>query len=275
MLLWATIPGTRRDKLAEKQNMVAPDALARAILRVGDGRGFVVERRRRVNLDVERIIITAAHCLPRLQPPYEHLLRLPRPHPGRDLNEGTYQRLLGPLGGELTMWAECLFVDPVADIAVLGQPDNQALSEQADAYDELVADMTALAVADAPPQGTEVIEGEAITIGGVRYDIGPIERPTAGKGPARVLSLDGNWCEGRVERRSGWLKFEPHAAVVEGMSGSPIINTAGAAIGVISVESMSPVIVDSLSTQIVRAISLFCIAGGATLRSTSDDGPHR
>ena len=29
------------------------------------------------------------------------------------------------------MWATCLFADPIADIAVLGQPDNQALSDAA------------------------------------------------------------------------------------------------------------------------------------------------
>jgi hypothetical protein len=36
-------------------------------------------------------------------------------------------RLLGPLKGKRTVWATCLFVDQIADIAVLGQPDNQAL----------------------------------------------------------------------------------------------------------------------------------------------------
>jgi hypothetical protein len=210
----------------------APDALARAVLRVGDGRGFVVERR--VDLGVEPIIITAAHCLPRLPPPYEHLLALPAPHLARYLGEETYERLLGPSGAEPTVWATCLFVDPIADIAVLGQPDNQALSRQADAYDRLVKAMEPMAVADAPAQGVELVPGGAA---------------------ARVLSLGGEWIEGRVLRRGGWLKFQPPETFVSGMSGSPIINTAGAAIGVVSVDHMSPVIVDSLSTQIMRAIS--------------------
>jgi hypothetical protein len=39
------------------------DSLARAVLRVGDGRGFVVTHRGYVNPN-ERIIVTAAHCLP-------------------------------------------------------------------------------------------------------------------------------------------------------------------------------------------------------------------
>jgi sensor histidine kinase regulating citrate/malate metabolism len=38
------------------------------------------------------------------------------------------------------------------------------------------------------------------------------------------------------------------------MSGSPIIDQNGAAIGVVSVERSSPAIVDSLSAQLVRTI---------------------
>lgn len=49
----------------------------------------------------------------------------------------TYKNFLGPLGGKRQVWAECLFVDPIADIAVFGTPDTQDLYEQADAYDEL------------------------------------------------------------------------------------------------------------------------------------------
>ena len=32
--------------------------------------------------------------------------------------------------------AECLFVDPVNDLAILGTPDDQELCEQADLYQE-------------------------------------------------------------------------------------------------------------------------------------------
>ena len=77
--------------------------------------------------------------------------------------------------------------------------------------------------------------------------------PIPGEGPARVLSLDGRWHDGRV-RRFGVLTFEPEDLVVSGMSGSPILNAEGAAIGVVSVSSMSPVIVDSLSARLVRDI---------------------
>ena len=70
-----------------------------AILKVGDGRGFVVTLHRHPGGE-ERIVITAAHCLP----------KLPRPHPARYIEEETYARLLGPLGGKRAVWARCLFV---------------------------------------------------------------------------------------------------------------------------------------------------------------------
>jgi hypothetical protein len=98
------------------------------VLRVGGGRGFVVNCRRPLG-SIERLVVTAAHCLPR---------KLPPPHPGRYLEEATYHRLLGPIGGKCTVWAECRFVDPIADIAVLGQPDSQELADEAEAYDALV-----------------------------------------------------------------------------------------------------------------------------------------
>jgi hypothetical protein len=61
-----------------------------AIIRVGDGRGFVVMQQRYLG-GVERVIITAAHCLPH--------------HPARGVEEETYPRLLGPLKGKRTVWA--------------------------------------------------------------------------------------------------------------------------------------------------------------------------
>ena len=57
------------------------------------------------------------------------------------------------------VWASCLFVDPIADIAVLGQPDNQALIEEAAAFDALMVSAGTLAVAVAPLQGSELVTG--------------------------------------------------------------------------------------------------------------------
>jgi hypothetical protein len=214
-----------------------------AVLRVGDGRGFAVECRNHLGY-CEPIIITAAHCI------VDAFLAngtrgLPSCHPARYTEDGTYRALLGSLGAEPTVWAACLFVDPIADIAVLGQPDNQALIDEAAAFDVLMDSAGRLAIADAPVQGSEVVTG----FGGYQF-----ETSTPGEGLARVLSLEGCWLEGRVERRGGCLSFKPEGFFVGGMSGSPIVDAAGAAIGVVSVDLMNPVIVDSLSAQLLRSI---------------------
>jgi hypothetical protein len=97
---------------------IAKTQATEAVLTLGHGRGFVVEYEYRAF--IARIVITAAHCLPELPPPAS----------GRDSRDCTYKALLGPLGEEPTVWAECLFVDPVA---VLGQPYHQNLYKQAEA----------------------------------------------------------------------------------------------------------------------------------------------
>lgn len=170
----------------------------RAVLTVGQGRalgrGFVVECEHHGH--PMRIVITAAHCLP----------RFPTSPSGLDEWGWTYKALLGPLGKKPTVWAACSFVDIVGDIAVLCQPDNQELSEQADAYDALVDAMTPLPIADAPEDG-----------------------------PAWLLSLDGKWNRCRVRHGNGPLWITDAAAGIKGgMSGSPIITEDGA-IGVVSI----------------------------------------
>src|SRR6516162_788416 len=134
----------------------------RAVLRVGDGRGFVVDSHNS-NSGPERIVITAAHCLPSFPPCV----------PAACLEEYTYRDLLGPLDASPAVWAECLFVDPRADVAVLGQSDNQDLDERAEAYNRLMKDMAAFPVAAAPAQGRK-------------------------NGAGYVLTLDGEWKQGRA-----------------------------------------------------------------------------
>ena len=88
--------------------------MTNAVIRVGDGRGFIVndEGEARLGRD-KRIVITAAHCLPFVPPCDAYSVDECR----------AYEELLGPLGQELTVpWVECLFVDPIGDIAVLGYP---------------------------------------------------------------------------------------------------------------------------------------------------------
>src|SRR6516164_1081966 len=111
--------------------------------------------------------------------------------------------------------------------------------------------MATLPVADAPAEGSELrMLGEH-----------QVAIPTPGEGPARVLSLKGRWLKGHVSRRGGCLEFAPAKYFVGGMSGSPIIDATGAAIGVVSCSNSSqttanPVIVDSLSARLARAIKI-------------------
>jgi hypothetical protein len=176
--------------------------IANAVVRVGDGRGFIIEAKRR------RLVVTAAHCLP----------WLPATPEWCDLDERTYQNLLGPLGDiQPTVWAECLFADPLADVAILGSPDGQELYAQAEAHDALTDDRPALRIADAPTSGR-----------------------------AWLLSLAGEWNPCRIERLEDDHPFALGASLIikdatagihGGMSGSPIVTDDGAAVGILAMSS--------------------------------------
>lgn len=182
------------------------------VVKVGDGRGFVIEQSveppplpkklKRQGLSQakyisRRLIVTAAHCLP----------KIPRP-PGAF--GAAYQNLLGTLAAEAkpNVWAECLFVDPIADVCVLGAPDAEQFENEVDAnaYDELVENATVLRTGEAR------------------------------KGDGFVLSLDGKWIPTRVELVGSWfgsaLEIDP---TMPGQSGSPVLNRFGRAIGVVSI----------------------------------------
>ena len=179
--------------------------LKRAVITVGDGRGFVVNGRAYfADSPHDRLIITAAHCLPFFPPC----------HGASYGEERTYKALLAPLGSQPAVWAECLFADPIADIAILGSPDGQNLSEEAEAYEALVETAIPLSIADAPEDGQ-----------------------------GWLLSLDQKWfrCSVRYMKYVDgplWISGTSQP-VVDGMSGSPIISDDGAAIGVVSLGSIS------------------------------------
>ena len=172
-----------------------------AVLRVRKGRGFVVASKLQ---RWGRLVITAGHCLPRLPPS----------HTGSDLKKRTYKRLLGPLGAKPTVWAECLFVDPISDLAVLGAPDSQALCDKNKEYEALTRAVTPLRIAKA---------GEDT--------------------PAFLLSLDLRWLACLVHNSGGAL-WITGAKTVGGMSGSPIIDKDGREIGVVCTGSESENIKD-------------------------------
>jgi hypothetical protein len=165
------------------------EMLTAGVITAGSGRGFVVEGAG------ERLVITAAHCLP----------FLPSAQSFFGPKERAYGPLLSPLGDEPRAWAVCRFVDPIADIAVLGSPDNP----HADDYQALMGTATALSFGDA------------------------VRRPVNFWAPARLLSLDGRWFSCTIRHFGGPL-WITHAAerVHGGMAGSPIAE-AGTAIGVV------------------------------------------
>lgn len=189
-------------------------ALTDAVLRVGDGRGFLVEWRHR------RFVITAAHCLPYLPG---------TSHPAAYLEEHTYANLLGPLGAVPAVWAELLFLDFVSDVAVLGTPDTQELSEHADAFDHLVDDRPVIRAATVPAES-----------------------------PGWILTLDDGWIACTVRTNAYWrgrVSIDG-AKVVGGMSGSPILLHDGRAAGVVSCTDFHPRLDTDLPGWLLTALGI-------------------
>jgi hypothetical protein len=195
--------------------MTGPIKATSAVIRVGDGRGFVIAHNHRMDIDGtkyvshERYVITAAHCLldarfaGAARPDERFAPHLPPCTAASFTEERTYKDLLAPLGHEPAVWAECLFVDPVGDIAVLGTPDNQTFGEQAEAYNALVEPATPLKIAAPGKEGW-------------------------------LLSLEGDWfrCAVQMIRLPHLMLAAMEGKFIGGMSGSPIVSPEGAAIGV-------------------------------------------
>jgi|ERR1700722_4078459 len=192
-----------------------------SVVTVGDGRGFVVNGPYN-----EPVVVTAAHCLPFFPPC----------HGASHFHERTYKSLLAPLGKEPFVWAECLFVDPFADIAVLGLPENQELRNEAEAYEKLVGSATPFSITDAPSQD----QGWLLSLG-ARWFRCAVEY---------IKEIDGPL-----------LISNPALTIVGGMSGSPVISDQGAAIGVICIGSDSgcdlPI---SVNPRLVRDLPSWLLA---------------
>ena len=170
------------------------DRWTSAVLKLGHGRGFVVSYGKD-----ERAIITDAHCLPTDE---AGRLLLPPAHK-MSHEERIYPFLLARIGGaEAIVEAQCLFVDPIANIAALGPPGEEG-SDRFNAYQKVVNDARTLVIIDAPDRG-----------------------------PARILALEGRWVEIVVERRGYTLVAQPREFFAPGVSGSPIVSAGGNAIGV-------------------------------------------
>ena len=196
----------------------------RSIITVGEGRGFVVEG----PSQLWRYVITVAHCLPALPPA----------HGGSFQSDRTYSSLLAKLGEKPSIAAECLFVDPVSDLAVLAPPDDEVLPDEAGAYEALVD-------ATMPLRISEMME----------------------MAEASLLSLSGEWFGCKAERIGYALWVSAATQGIEsGMSGSPIL-VQDMAVGVVSIssgikdlvhtEAKAPALTECLprwlSTELLRA----------------------
>jgi len=199
--------------MTSSDEIAALERAKRAIVKVAGGRGFVVEIPR-PRVGTEPVVVTAAHCLPRLPPA----------HGMSSTQERTYANLVGPLDAlRATVWAECLFVDVIADLAILGGPDVQELNTESEEYAELIE--------SAPPLGIRASTG----------------------GAAWILGLEGHWLKCTLERhRRGTFNLTAGAkAIQSGMSGSPIIQ-GGAAVGVVCLDSISPSLAGGLPAWMLR-----------------------
>ncbi len=178
------------------------DSARRAVIAVGSGRGFVMETADRFGMQtvVSRVVVTAAHCLPHLPPAY----------PSAPVDERTYLALLGPLSdSEPSIMTTCSFVDPVADIAFLREPDGQLFDEKdSSAFVNFTEGAEVLRLGDMPSGRTQ---------------------------RGWLLFLDGCWAPCTVRSHHGgalWIT-EAIKEIVDGMSGSPILSDDGRALGVL------------------------------------------
>lgn len=169
------------------------ETLKSAVVRVGKGRGFLVDSGSRT------LIITAAHCLP----------RIPEAYSASDVQMRCYPSLVSQVGSSESLPAECIFADPTADIAVLCSPDRGGIDEDfGSLFKNAVTFKIEQSLAEA--RAEEVID-------------------------AVLLSLEGQWtsCKVRcVEQGPLWIE-KATDGIWGGMSGSPIVDLSGSAIGVV------------------------------------------
>jgi len=191
---------------------------------VRKGRGFLVETNRQ-----DRLVVTAAHVL----------WRIPPPDPAKT-NERLQPKVIGRLGRRTTrVCSECLFVDPIADVAVLGEPDANTLGEEWQAYNDFV-------------ESASVLQIDTV----------------ADSCAAWLLDLDGHWQRCEVHLRGGWsleISGCTNMAVARGTSGSPILNEEGHAIGLISAAWVNPALIAALPGRLLAQLDFQVARGAGTL----------
>jgi hypothetical protein len=182
-----------------------------AIIRVGGGRGFLLENRHIVGwrATLGHVVLTAAHCLPYLPPPTI----------ASDASERMYDELLAPLDdGGRPASCECLCVDPRGAVAVLGQPGPQGAPEDISiAYEELMENRSPLRLGTGPDLRNSSERDSQVSI------------------PVWLVTLNGRWVECTAQRHPRLLVIDgPPEAGAFGTSGSPILIEDGSVIGVVN-----------------------------------------
>jgi hypothetical protein len=204
------VSGAQVRRAGMMDQRTGPRLLTQAVVGIGNGgRGVVVRGTRLTNY-----VITAAHCMPEDY----HRNQLPSPH----LANGP-ELIIPAFIGKATsedrpVYARLICYSLVDDIAVFDEPETY------DELDEDYANLTneAAMYASALPRRSYP---------DARWP--DVQWPEMPDLPGYVLSLDREWqpctvrCDGRVLLLGG-------AKIEGGMSGSPILNTDGAVIGVIS-----------------------------------------
>ena len=112
------------------------------------------------------------------------------------------------------VWTECVFVDPIGDLAVLDSPDAQELANKAHAYDRLMKAALPLQVSQLD---SETANARLL----------PIEGPSFG-------------CVVRAIKCGPLFIEKPEQKIESGMSGSPILAEDGSAIGVVVTDGDGP-----------------------------------
>jgi hypothetical protein len=195
------------------------DRADRATVVVGRGRGFVVDRAG------ARLVITAAACLP----------HLPSSNIDPFVDQRSFSNLLAPLRGQPCVCAQCLFVDPVSNLAVMGPVEGEGLIAEVRDYEALMQSVGTL-------------------------QIGHVQGDTS----ASFMLRDRGWVQCTISYRGrGPLWVRDAAAVLKGsMPGSPIITNEGFAIGIVaSAEdegsgAPQPALADHLPGWLLRDLSL-------------------
>jgi hypothetical protein len=171
-----------------------------AVVRAGYGRAVILAAG-----EGKPFIVTAAHCLPHS--------RYPRPHLGNTTTDLLLPRLVGTIGARRTISAQLDVLNLIDDVAVLTSPDNQELWTQAEEYEQFT--LPCMTVGDAPAM------------------FAPWDWHGEPGADGWVLSLELVWKPCTIHRNGRFLTTSG-AKIEPGMSGSPILNGAGAVIGIIS-----------------------------------------